>query len=639
MNVVIFSGTTEGRSFSRALAALGASVTVCVATELGAEEQGCADGITVRTGRLDAEGMTALLRGAALCVDATHPYAAEATRNIRAAAAAAGVEYHRLLRPASPLPAGSVVLTDAARAAAYLADRPGRVLLATGAKELPAFAALDPARLYPRVLPTLAGIAACEAAGIPHRNILAMQGPFTKELNAALLHQFHIDYMVTKDGGAAGGFAEKAEAAARCGVQLIVLPGRRGRDNGHDFTAMQGAFMKITLVGMGSGAPGSLTAAGLEALRGAELIIGARRLLENLPEGCTANRAALYKTDEICALLRQTDCAETAVVFSGDTGFYSGAAALCRALDDAGLPYTVLPGVSSVQLLSAALGRPWQGWRLVSAHGCACDPVAACRAGGTTFFLTGGSETPATLCQQLAAAGLGDAAATVGENLGTPSQRLVTGRAQELAAQRFAPLSVLLVENVPAPLRRTPGLPDAAFIRGKTPMTKQEVRAAALAKLAVRPTDTLWDVGAGTGSVSVELALAAPAGRVCAVECDAEACDLIRQNRAKFAVQNLHLTEGLAPAALAGWPTPDAVFIGGSKGSLRAVVDAALAANPDARLCISAIALETLQEAVAALTAHGLTAQVTQIAVSRSRAAGSLHLLMANNPVFLIARE
>ena len=384
--------------------------------------------------------------------------------------------------------------------------------------------------------------------------------------------------------------------------------------------------MKITLVGMGSGAPGSLTAAGLETLRGAELIIGARRLLENLPEGCTVNRAAHYKTDEICALLRQTDCAEAAVVFSGDTGFYSGAAALCRALDDAGLPYTVLPGVSSVQLLAAALGRPWQGWRLVSAHGCACDPVAACRAGGTTFFLTGGSETP-------------DAAATVGENLGTPSQRLVTGTAQELAAQRFAPLSVLLVESVPAPLRRTPGLPDAAFIRGKTPMTKQEVRAAALAKLAVRPTDTLWDVGAGTGSVSVELALAAPAGRVCAVECDAEACDLIRQNRAKFAVQNLHLTEGLAPAALAGWPAPDAVFIGGSKGSLRAVVDAALAANPDARLCISAIALETLQEAVAALTAHGLTAQVTQIAVSRSRAAGSLHLLMANNPVFLIARE
>ena len=175
MKAVIFSGTTEGRTLSRAVAALGADVTVCVATDLGAEEQGCAPGITVRAGRLDAGEMTALLQGAALCVDATHPYATEATRNIRAAATAAGVAYHRLLRPASDLPAGSVVLETAAQAAAYLAAKPGNVLLATGAKELPAFAALDPARLYPRVLPTLAGITACEAAGIPHRNIIAMQ--------------------------------------------------------------------------------------------------------------------------------------------------------------------------------------------------------------------------------------------------------------------------------------------------------------------------------------------------------------------------------------------------------------------------------------------------------------------------------
>lgn len=232
MKAVIFSGTTEGRALSRAVAALGADVTVCVATDLGAEEQGRAPGITVRAGRMDAEEMAALLQGAALCVDATHPYATEATRNIRAAATAAGVEYHRLLRPASALPAGSVVLETAAQAAAYLAAKPGNVLLATGAKELPAFAALDPARLYPRVLPTLAGITACEAAGIPHRNIIAMQGPFTLELNVALLRQFAIAAMVTKDGGAAGGFAEKAEAAAQCGVQLIVL--RRPEEQGEN---------------------------------------------------------------------------------------------------------------------------------------------------------------------------------------------------------------------------------------------------------------------------------------------------------------------------------------------------------------------------------------------------------------------
>ena len=202
MRIVVFSGTTEGRDFSRAAAALGIAVTVSVATDLGAEEQGQAPGITVHSGRLLPGAMAELLQGAALCVDATHPYAVEATKNIRAAANAAGVEYHRLLRAASTLPAGSVVLGSAAQAAQYLAATQGNVLLTTGAKELAAFAGLDAARLYPRVLPTVAGIT---------------------ELNLALMQQFHIRYLVTKDGGSAGGFAEKAQAAAQSGAALVVL--------------------------------------------------------------------------------------------------------------------------------------------------------------------------------------------------------------------------------------------------------------------------------------------------------------------------------------------------------------------------------------------------------------------------------
>ena len=224
------SGTTEGRVFSRQLAALGAAVLVSVATPLGAEEQGEADGITVHCGRLTPEEMTALLQGAALCVDATHPYAVDATKNIRAACAAAGVEYHRLLRAESPLPAGSMVFATAAHAAAFLAGCSGNVLLTTGAKELAAFAALSPERLFPRVLPTREGIAACEAVGIPHKNIIAMQGPFSYALNCALMKQFSIRYLVTKDGGAVGGFAEKAQAAQDTGAQLIVV--RRPAENG-----------------------------------------------------------------------------------------------------------------------------------------------------------------------------------------------------------------------------------------------------------------------------------------------------------------------------------------------------------------------------------------------------------------------
>lgn len=397
--------------------------------------------------------------------------------------------------------------------------------------------------------------------------------------------------------------------------------------------------MNVTLIGMGSGQPENLTLQGLAALRQADLILGARRLLAVLPAGCTENRAAAYRPDEVAELL-QTSGAENAVlVYSGDTGFYSGASSMMEKLEALGVRARVLPGLSSIQLLAAALGRPWQGWNLVSAHGRTCDPVAECMQGRPTFFLTGGSEDPATLCAQLAAEGFGDMQAVVGQCLGTPEEKLFRGSVKELAAGRFNSLSVLLVEAAEVLPRRAPGLPDEAFERGDVPMTKQEVRAAVLAKLAVRPEDILWDVGAGTGSVSVELALAAPRGRVYAVECRPEGCALIKANREKFRTRNLVLVEGLAPAALSDLPAPDAVFIGGSKGSLAAIVDTALDKNPDARICVSAIALESLSAAVAALTAKGRTVQVSQIAVSRAKAVGGLHLMMAQNPIYLITGE
>lgn len=397
--------------------------------------------------------------------------------------------------------------------------------------------------------------------------------------------------------------------------------------------------MNVTLIGMGSGQPENLTLQGLAALRQADLILGARRLLAVLPAGCTENRAAAYRPDEVAELLQTSGAKNAVLVYSGDTGFYSGASSMMEKLEALGVRARVLPGLSSIQLLAAALGRPWQGWNLVSAHGRTCDPVAECMQGRPTFFLTGGSEDPATLCAQLAAEGFGDVQGVVGQCLGTPEEKIFRGSVKELAAGRFNSLSVLLVEAVEGLPRRAPGLPDEAFERGDVPMTKQEVRAAVLAKLAVRPGDILWDVGAGTGSVSVELALAAPRGRVYAVECRPEGCALIKANREKFRTRNLVLVEGLAPDALSDLPAPDAVFIGGSKGSLAAIVDAALDKNPDARICVSAIALETLSAAVTALTAKGRTVQVSQIAVSRAKAVGGLHLMMAQNPIYLITGE
>ena len=392
--------------------------------------------------------------------------------------------------------------------------------------------------------------------------------------------------------------------------------------------------MQVKLIGLGSGQEETRSLEAQRALEQAELVLGAERLLQSLPAVPGQTRIAAARPEEIASCLQKTDAKDPCVVFSGDTGFYSGADGLLRLLREAGIAWRVLPGLSSVQLLSARLGKPWQDWVLRSAHGRPCDPIAALMTGKPAFFLTGGGQTPASLCREIRDAGLGALQAVVGEKLGCPDERLVMQTVEACAGADFAPLSVLLVEAAPRPCERPGGIPDEAF--GEVPMTKQELRAVILAKLAPLPEDTVWDVGAGTGSVSVELALAARRGQTWAVDAREEACALIEENRRRFGAWNLRLVRGRAPEALSPLPAPDAVFIGGSGGQLEGIVDAALAKNPQVRLCVSAITLETLSAALAVFAERGLDAEVTQIAVSRAKPGGGLHLLLANNPVFLI---
>ena len=142
-------------------------------------------------------------------------------------------------------------------------------------------------------------------------------------------------------------------------------------------------------------------------------------------------------------------------------------------------------------------------------------------------------------------------------------------------------------------------------------------------------------MGAGTGSVSVELAAASQGGTVYAVECEEPALELIRQNREKFHTWNVQLISGRAPRALEDLPAPDAVFVGGSKGEMKEILRLALKKNPDVRLCVSCISLETLETVLAFCREQGLTPMVTQLAVSEAQPVGGLHLMMAQNPIFL----
>ncbi len=395
--------------------------------------------------------------------------------------------------------------------------------------------------------------------------------------------------------------------------------------------------MQISLVGIGMGSPLGQTLEVREAIADADLLIGANRLLDDI-DSAAEKRCALA-VSEIVALISQSRASRVCVVCSGDTGFYSLATALREALHPR--PVTTLCGITTVQYLAARLGRPWQNTALISAHGRNCNVLGEVMAREESFFLTGGAITPASIIETLFEAGLNDAEIAIGERLSYPEERVIQGTAEALRGQSFDSLSAVWV-RCPLPSRYpycTGGIDDEAFLRGGTPMTKQEVRAAALAKLRIRPGETVYDVGAGTGSVSVEMALASPYNRVYAIETEQDAYELICRNRLYFGAYNLSPIHGRAPGALLPLPQPDAVFIGGSKGEMGEILNAVLEKNPAVRIVVSAIAMETVTEAFSLCKKRLTNLQVTQLSVSRTQAVGGYQMLKAQNPIFLFSGE
>lgn len=392
--------------------------------------------------------------------------------------------------------------------------------------------------------------------------------------------------------------------------------------------------MRVTIAGCGTGDKDCLPET-RRALDTAGLVLGAPRLLESVgvapPRGVAAVSAA-----ELAAAINAAQVDSACVLMSGDSGFYSGTRLLLPLLG--GHEVAVLPGISSVQAFSAALQMPWQGWQLCSAHGADCNVAHEVSRHAECFFLTGGAQTPDTLCQTLAGCGFGALNAFVGSDLGGINQRLAQGTVAELAQRRFSPLSVLLVQN-PTPRKWLGfGLPDTAFVRGNIPMTKSEVRAVVLSKLRLSGGDIVFDIGAGTGSVAVEAALLLDTGRVYAIEQRAEGCRLITENARKLGAFNLTCIEGVAPGALRSLPAPDAAFIGGSGGRLREITALLLDKNPRVRLVVAAVTLETIAEAVGLFSTLDLpNTETVQVAVSRAEPLRRYHLMAAQNPVYIIS--
>lgn len=391
----------------------------------------------------------------------------------------------------------------------------------------------------------------------------------------------------------------------------------------------------IDVVSAGPGNEDLLTAQARRTLDEADAVFCADRTqtLVGNPAVCR-HLTPFSKALEDMETLR-TEGLRVAVLLSGDAGLYSMLPLLSERFGREAL--RVHPGVSSLQAFCARLGIPWQQARILSAHGKQLTPSALChtvRSGRMTLLLLDAEHNPRWIRQSLKDGGLENADITVGERISYPDECIGPWEDRE-----YDPLSVALIENRTAGWTpRAFALPDDAFIRGKTPMTRREIRAQVAAELNLIPDAVIWDIGAGTGSVTVECALQCPFGRVYAVERDPDALKLIEENIRQFHLQNVDVVAGSAPKALENLPAPTHVFLGGTGGHAAEILALLEKLDTPVRLCGTAVTLESIRVFFDLLQKKKNFSAV-QIAVSRAELMGGYHMLRTQNPVFVFSAD
>ena len=651
--LLIFGGTTEGRKLAEFLSGQPCDVMVCVATDYGQTLLPESEHVSVSARRLPVGEIVSLLteKRFDLVIDATHPYAQSITKSIASACRETGTLRWRLLRSASGVSPEHTYVETVSDAAAFLAGTEGNILLTTGSKELAKFSQLPgfSERVWARVLPLQSSLDACAQAGLPASHILAMQGPFSEAMNAAMLRTIGAQYLVTKDGGAPGGFEEKESAAKSAGARLVVI-GRPPEEEGLSLSKTISALCtrfgfapkpEVFIAGIGPGSEALQTQEVCAAIRRADCLIGARRMLDAVagPQQLTIDAIA---PETIASHIAQhPECGVFCVVMSGDTGFYSGTKKLLPLLCDCRV--RVLPGLSSMSYLCARLGVSYEDAVPVSLHGRDFDIAREVRRRRKVFTLVGGDGGMQALCERLTQAGLGHVRIAVGERLSYPDEAITRGTAQELRSHTFDKLSAALIENDTPNEIVTPGLPDEAFLRnlepGKlVPMTKSEVRSICLSKLRLTPNAVCWDVGAGTGSVSIEMARLCADGTVYAIEKNEQALALLEKNRESFSASNMQIIPGLAPEACRDLPAPTHAFLGGTSGSVRDILALLLEKNPHVRIVATAVTLESVS-ALSSCMADFEIAECVSVQVSKAAALGRYHLMQAQNPVYIFTLQ
>lgn len=670
--VLIFAGTTEGRTLSEYLSENRIEHMVCVATEYGEEVLSASPYMTIHQGRMDVGEMEKLMQTGsfAAVVDATHPYAVEVTANIRKASQEAQLPYLRLKRCLDTETEGRVFYFHSNEECVDALEKTeGNILLTTGSKELATYCShpLVKERLYVRVLPGMESISICTELGIKGKQMIAMQGPFSTEMNEAILHQFEIACMVTKKSGRLGGYPEKLEAAKRAGIPVYVIE-PADTERGYSMeevcerlqillcaedgvtAGMIDNKMNIILAGIGMGASKGLTREVSDAIESADILLGAKRLIE--PYKPHMEKRPYYLGKDIVPYLEDLFLQSAGkryrvvVLFSGDSGCYSGCQALARCLHEAVAEkkfladIRILPGISSVSYLASCIGESYQDAAIMSMHGKLLPDLARrIQENEKTFLFMSGVKDMRKLGTTLTEAFMNDCIITAGYQLSYEDEEIIKLTPKECLSCEKEGLYICFIYN-PHPKKRplTPGIADEEFIRGKVPMTKKEIREVSICKLRLYPEAVVYDIGSGTGSVAVEMADMSPDIEVFALEQKPEAVELIEKNKEKFHLDNITVLKTKAPEGLMDLKMATHAFIGGSGGNMKEIIETLYQINPGMRIVINAVSIETLCEIKEIILAYPVCdTEFVQLQVSRVKELGAYHMMQAENPIFVCA--
>ena len=663
--ILIFSGTTEGRMLAQTLSENGIHCIVSVATEYGESVMPEMDGVTVHKGRMDLEKMQKFIAqsGVAAVVDATHPFATAVSENIRESLKNTEIPYIRLQRETSDIALNKdtiqenhsdvILCSDATGCADFLSSTDGNILLTTGSKELAAYSRKEALkdRLFVRVLPGLESISLCEQNGICGKQIIAMQGPFSLEMNRALIRQFDIKYLVTKESGRTGGFLEKIKAAEAEGITACVIGNPEKQNSGDTFTQVCRKISKITgktiknqiaLIGTGMGNEQTLTMEATEKIREADYIFGAERLLRTTKNEQAVRYPYYLAADIVPELDRLSGCGvKVVILFSGDTGFYSGCGKLYETLKGrSDSSVRIYPGISSVSYFAALTGYSYQDAAILSIHGHGVETewignlTETIRFSKKTFLLMSGKEDVQKLGRLLQKYHLQNCKVLAGFQLSYPQEKVLALTPEVCEHVEETGLYICLILNPDAEKKAV-----TCGMRDEVPMTKEEIRALSICKLHLKEDSVCYDIGSGTGSVAVEIAKRSGQIQVFAIEKKPLALELIQKNIEKFALPNIQVIAGEAPDCLKTEERsehPTHAFIGGSSGRLKEILDVLYKKNHAMRIVINCISLETIRELTLLKTDSRITnLEIIQVQVSRAKTIGDYHLMQGENPIYI----